>query len=196
MTNEAKLDVAFRLTGQRMPVDHGFSLYGAVSRTLPVFHQDQDVGMKRVRGRYIGDGLLDISPTAELVFRMPISRIGHYLNLAGKRLDVEGHPLQIGVPNTRALVPAVALYAHLVTTKNGNDPARFETEIGRQLAALDIRGRFDVGKRRTFQVHGKQVVGYSMLVSELTAEESIALQETGVGGRRKMGCGFFQPWKG
>jgi CRISPR/Cas system CSM-associated protein Csm4 (group 5 of RAMP superfamily) len=31
-------------------------------------------------------------------------------------------------------------------------------------------------------------------VSELTAEESIRLQEHGLGGRRKMGCGVFEEW--
>lgn len=196
MTSEPKVDVAFQLVGGTLPVDHGFLLYGAVSRNLPIFHENQDVGMKLVRGRYVGNGLLDISPNADLVFRMPISRIGQYMGLAGQHLDMSGNLLQVGVPNTRALVPAVALYAHLVTTKNGTDQARFETEIGRQLAAMGIEGRFDVGQRRTFQVHGKQVVGYSLLVSELTAEESIALQENGIGGRRKMGCGFFEPWKG
>jgi len=45
-------------------------------------------------------------------------------------------------------------------------------------------------------VHGKQVVGYPVLVSELTPEESILLQENGLGGRRKMGCGFFEAFNG
>ncbi|MCI5210102.1 MAG: hypothetical protein D3910_15200 [Candidatus Electrothrix sp. ATG2] len=52
-----------------------------------------------------------------------------------------------------------------------------------------------IGKRRTFSIRRKKIVGYSLLVSELSAEESLALQEKGVGGRRKMGCGFFNPWK-
>jgi CRISPR-associated protein Cas6 len=83
-----------------------------------------------------------------------------------------------------------------VTTRNGQNQGRFEQEIVRQLKKLNCRGRVTIGKRRTFNVHGRQVVGYSVLVSELTAEESIILQENGLGGRRKMGCGFFLPWKG
>ncbi len=58
--------------------------------------------------------------------------------------------------------------------------------------SLAVKGRFQVIKRKTFQVHGKQVVGYSVLASGLNPEDSITLQENGLGGRRKMGCGFFE----
>jgi CRISPR-associated protein Cas6 len=91
-------------------------------------------------------------------------------------------------------MPSVALSSPLVTTKNGTEQARFEAEIKNQMENLGLKGRIAIGKRRTFQVHGKQVVGYSVLVSELTAEESIRLQENGLGGRRKMGCGVFEAW--
>lgn len=156
---------------------------------------DESAGVKLIRGRYVGDGMLDISPRTELTLRLAASDIAQYINLAGKRLDILGQTMTVGVPMTRALVPAVALYAHQVTTKNGHDQNRFEEEIARQMATSNVKGKFAVGKRRTFGIHGKQVVGYSMLVSELTAEESIILQENGLGGRRKMGCGFFEPWK-
>jgi CRISPR-associated protein Cas6 len=63
----------------------------------------------------------------------------------------------------------------------------------RQMEALGISGRMDLCERRTFRVHHKNVVGYSMTISELTAEESVALQENGLGGRRRMGCGMFGP---
>lgn len=92
-------------------------------------------------------------------------------------------------------MPAVALYSHLVTTKNGQDQKRFEDQIAKQMEHINVHGKLTTRKRRTFCIHGRQVVGYSMMVNELTAEESIALQEHGLGGRRKMGCGFFEPWE-
>ncbi len=100
------------------------------------------------------------------------------------------------MPHSQGLEPATVLHAHLVTTKNGQDQERFATEIQRQLEVQGCQGKIAVGKRRTFAVHDKQVAGYSLLISELTVEESITLQEQGLGGRQKMGCGFFQPWRG
>ncbi len=195
MSINKMIDLRFQALGNILHVDHGFALYSAVSKILPIFHSVNNTGMSLVRGRYIGDGLLSIAPMSSLVFRLPVAQMHDFINLAGKLLNIGGHSLQIGTPSSHALVPAATLYAHLVTTKNGHDQARFESETARQLEQLACRGRMIVGRRRTFKVHGRQVVGYSVLVSELTAEESIILQEKGLGGRRKMGCGFFQPWQ-
>lgn len=193
---KVKVDLCFRITGKHIPVDHGFALYGAVSRALPSAHDDLDFGLKLVRGRYTGKGQLDISPHSDMVLRVDSSLIGDFLPLAGKSLEVQGHRINVGIPITRSLVPAAALHSPLVTTRNGNDQARFEAEMSNQMDRFGIQGRLAIGKRRTFGVHGKQVVGYAVLVSELSAEESIILQEEGLGGRRKMGCGFFEVYEG
>ena len=37
------------------------------------------------------------------------------------------------------------------------------------------------------------IVGYSLVVEGLSAVESMLLQERGLGGRTRMGCGFFMP---
>lgn len=193
---EMILDLKFQVFGDVINVDHGYSLFSAISRLLPEFHESLDVGLGLIRGRYIGDGLLSLMPGSRLVFRLPAGRLAVYINLAGKTLDVDGHRLRVGVPNSHGLVPATTLYSHLVSTRNGQDQQRFEKEIARQLQSSDCRGKVTTGKRRTVTIHSRQVVGYSLLVSELTAGESITLQEHGLGGRRKMGCGFFEPWKG
>jgi len=196
MQSDLKVDLCFQVLGKTIPVDHGFALHGAISDVLSHFHEDQAVGLKLIRGRYIGDGMLDISPNSELVLRLAVGRIPEYIQLAGKQLKILGHNLTVGVPKTKALIPNVALYSHLVTTRNGDVQERFEKEIAKQMVNLNIQGKLSVGERKTFRVHVKQVVGYTLLVSELNAGESINLQENGLGGRRKMGCGFFEPFAG
>lgn len=195
MASKIKVDLCFKISGKNLPVDHGFALYGSISRILPSIHEAEEVGLKLVRGRYVGNGLLDISPHSELVLRIPAESIRDILPLAGKSLDVQRHRLTVGIPSTRALVPAATLFSPLVTTRNGQEQSRFEAEIFGQMGLLGLNGRLSIGKRRTFGIHGKQVVGYSVLVSELNAEESIVLQEQGLGGRRKMGCGVFEAWR-
>ncbi len=195
MIREIKIDLHMQMMGRTLNVDHGYALFSAVSKELPWFHESGNVGMGLIRGKYIGQGQLSISPSSSLAFRLPVSQVAGYINLAGKSLDVDGHVLRVGVPSSHSLVPSPVLYAHLVTSRNGQEQNRFAREMARQLSAMDCRGKLTIGKRRTFKVHGRQVVGYSTLVTELTAEESIVLQENGLGGRRKMGCGFFLPWR-
>ena len=45
------------------------------------------------------------------------------------------------------------------------------------------------------RIKGKRVIGYALQVAGLTAEESVRLQELGLGGRTRMGCGFFVPYQ-
>lgn len=185
------IDLIYPIQGKTLPVDHGYSLYGALSRVCPQLHQSENVAVHFIRGKYAGNGLLTISSLSRLKLRICAEKLPLYLGLAGKTLDVDGHAMRLGVPNPYLLKPSAALYAHLVTTKNGNDEERFKSEIGKQLDAMNIKGKFTIGRRRTFNIHDKQIVGYSMLVSGLMAEESLTLQEKGLGGRRKMGCGVF-----
>ena len=46
-------------------------------------------------------------------------------------------------------------------------------------------------QRRILRVKGRIHAGFTLIVSGLSAEESIRLQEKGIGGRRVMGCGLF-----
>lgn len=198
--NEAKVDLFFSLRGQRVPVDHGYSLYGAISRLLEEdkpgwLHCSEYIAIHPIRGRYMGSNELLIEPASRLGFRVPVSKIPDFLPLAGQAMNLDGHRLRIGVCTTHALTPVTAVYAHIVTTRNGQDEARFNEEIARQLHDLNIKGESTRGKRRVLNIRGKTVIGHSLLVSELTAQESIRLQEEGVGGRRKMGCGVFVPWR-
>jgi len=193
------IDVAFPLQGDAIPVDHGYALYAALAHLPTVgawLHETDQVAIHPVRGHYAGNGLLKLSDASRLRLRLPAACLPQVLPLAGKSVEIDGHRLRIGVPQTTLPQSAVALYAHVVTTRNGQDEDRFDAEIRHQLDTLAIRARPTRGKRRVLRIRDKNVIGHSLLVSELTAEESIRLQETGLGGRRKMGCGVFIPWRG
>lgn len=190
------IDLAFRLTGSAVPVDHGYALYAALSRILPEIHAAKDIGVQPIRGIYSGNGTLHLADFSRLILRLPDEQIQAYLKLAGKRLAVDDHPLSVGVPEVRTLRLVVRLRARLVTIKGFLKEDEFLAAAKRQLEQLGINGQTHIGARRTFRVRDKQVVGFEMGVTQLTAEESLTLQEQGLGGRRKMGCGVFVPWGG
>jgi CRISPR-associated protein Cas6 len=140
---------------------------------------------------------------SRLTIRVAPERIAELLTLAGKQVNIAGKAICIGVPQVYALVPATALRSRLVTIKvSGNrneshppDEAAFLAAARRQLDELHVspEAQLAAGKRRTLRIKDKEVVGYEVLVSALSAEESIGLQSTGLGGRRHMGCGIFTP---
>ena len=187
------VDLAFRLNGNTVPVDHGYALYAALSRLVPEVHDAKEVGVQPIRGVYGGDGTLHLAAFSRLILRLPDDQIRPYLKLAGKKLEVDGHPLRVGVPEVRALRPAASLRARLVTIKGFMEEGPFLEAAKRQLQSLGVAGEVLLGERRTFRVKEKQVVGFEVAVTGLTAEESLTLQEQGLGGRRRMGCGVFVP---
>jgi len=187
-----------------LPADHGYLLYSAMSRVLPESHQADGYGIHPIRGRQLGGRTLQLTEHSRLVIRTDAEQIARFLPLAGKSLRLLDRSLRIGVPQIFSLIPATALRSRLVTIKlpetayQKGEAAQesFLAAIGRQLAALGIsvQPKCSLGKRRTLRIKDKEVVGYEVVIESLTAEESLALQEHGLGGRRHMGCGIFTPF--
>lgn len=187
------VDLAFRLMGTTLPVDHGYALYSAINRLVPELHDAKNIGLHPVRGRYGGDGNLLLMPSSSLTLRLPDERIRVFLKLAGKTLDVDGHHLRVGVPETRLLRPVATLYARLVTIKGFMEPTTLLEAATRQIQEMGVTAALHAGERRTLRVRDKQVVGFGVTATGLTAAASMQLQTIGIGGRRRMGCGIFVP---
>ncbi|MDB5307802.1 MAG: cas6 [Gemmataceae bacterium] len=199
------LDLLFPVFGGAIPTDHAYPLYAALARLVPAFH-DPATGLRFTPIGGVPDtpGQLRLADHSRLRVRLPEERIRVALPLAGKKLEVAGHAVRVGVPSVTTLTPAPMLAARVVTFKHADDPARFLATARLKLAELGVEGepavplittgpRAGEPRRRVVRVKGKAIVGYTLLVSGLTAEHSIRLQEQGLGGRTRMGCGFFLP---
>jgi CRISPR-associated protein Cas6 len=198
------VDFHFPAFGELLQRDHGYGLYSALSQRVPALHAaDCPIRVGPILGEHAGKGLLRLVPNrSRLRLRLPVSSIGLTLPFVGTTLQVEGYSLRLGVPQVIPLSPAPALVARLVTIKGFTEPAAFLAAAQRQLDALGVGGEIGIppiqqgdhkGKpaRRVLDIKGRRVVGFGLQVAGLTAEESIRLQEHGLGGRAKMGGGFF-----
>jgi len=212
------LDLLFPVLGDSLPTDHGYLLFAAASHLAPVFH-DKDAGVRftAITGTYAGGGriLLDEKFSRWRV-RLPDERIRDVLKLAGKSLRIGDQHIRLGAPSVATLIPAPALIARIVTFKASqrgaracsvDEPGRFLEVARKKLEGMGIKGepllplitegeRAGQPRRRIVRVNGKKIVGFSLIVEGLNAEESIELQESGLGGRVRMGCGFFGPLRG
>src|SRR5262245_45425998 len=185
------VDLAFRLMGSKVPVDHGYALYSAISRIVPEIHEAARIGIHPIRGMYSGNGELLLRDSSRLAVRMESEQLGRFLKLAGKKLEIGTYSFRIGVPEVRLLRPRAALYSRFVTIKGFMDTATFIESAKRQLVKIGVKAELQIGERRTFRVKDKQVLGFEVAAIGLDAEDSIRLQESGLGGRRHMGCGVF-----
>jgi CRISPR-associated protein Cas6 len=208
------VDVAFQLAGESVPVDHGYQLYSALCVAVPALHGATWLSVHPLSGNPTPPGKLSFRDNARLFLRLPAERIPDVLPLAGRTVEVAGARLALGAPNVSALVPAPCLDARLVVLKLTDAPhreneelgrqtldtaafaERYATELKRQLIALDIQSPPDLCGRRSITVSGRRVIGYSVRVSALSADQSLRLQVNGLGGKRRMGCGVFRATRG
>ncbi|HLN27217.1 MAG TPA: type I-MYXAN CRISPR-associated protein Cas6/Cmx6 [Gemmataceae bacterium] len=198
------VDLHFPALGESLDSDHGYDLYAALAGLVPRLHEEScKIRIGPIRGSYTGNGSLRLdSRFSRLRLRLAAEEIPPVLQLAGKAIDVGGNRLRLGVPQVRNLSPAPNVVARLVTIKGFTEPGPFLEAVQRQLTALGITGKPGIPqvidgpragelRRRVIRVKDKYVIGFPMIVTGLAGEESIRLQESGLGGRAKMGCGFF-----
>ena len=201
------LELIFPALGTSLPTDHAYALYAALSSVVPAFHdEDSPLRFAPITGRATPDGRLHISVNSCLRVRMPDDSVRLALPLAGKQLAVGDRTVRLGVPSVRALIAAPSLIARLVTFKNADAPEQFLATAQAKLAELGLAGkpqlpihvdgdRKGAPKRRVVRLKNVTIPGYSLIVANLSPPDSLTLQQSGLGGRTRLGCGFFEPLK-
>ena len=209
------INVSFSLSGKQLPADHGYLVYSAISKSTPSLHGIDWLAIELVSGFRSGRGLIALPERdATLRLRIPACHYRDVLPLAGKRLDIGGHQIRLGLPVARPLEPAPSLYARVVTIKKFTEAELFIEAVRRKLDSFGVRGGVELPpdergryRRRIVTIHGKSVVGFSVAVHELNDEDSLLLQAGAVKvvgedgstqwqsifSRRAMGCGIFNP---
>lgn len=208
------VDIAFPLRTTQgepatVPRDHGYALFGAISRVAPALHDAAWLMIHPLSGKLTENGHIVVGSTSGARLRLPAEHMAAVLPLVGSEIELLGRSLRLGAPTIHALTPSPSLDARLVLVKLTNVPRRAgEThdvaaiaertiaELSRQLDALDIQARPELRGRRSMEVAGKRLIGFSVRVAGLDATQSIALQTRGLGGKHRMGCGIFRPTRG
>lgn len=197
---EPFVDLSFPVQGKTLPADHGYGLYAAFVNLIPEIRLEPDIRILTIPGFGDRQGRILLTEQSYLRIRIPVSKIPLVYQIAGKRINIGKHEIGIGIPTVYTLCPARILRARIVTIK-GKDytqPEPFITAVERQLKKLNISGKASVpvdldGKhyRKTIKIQRFTVVGFTTEVSDLSDEDSIKLQQHGVGGKAHMGCGYF-----
>ncbi|HSQ05519.1 MAG TPA: type I-MYXAN CRISPR-associated protein Cas6/Cmx6 [Burkholderiales bacterium] len=187
------MDLTFELRGQTIPRHHSDLLFRALARELAWLEQEEGAGIHAIAGPDAGAERIYVTRRTRLVLRLPRERAQQAQLLAGARLDVGGE-LSVGEARIRPLVPHDTLYARLVAAACDSEPA-FEDEMAQQLNDAGVRCAIICGQRGEVNANGATMRGQSVLLHGLTQDDSLRMQEMGLGVGRKFGCGLFTPHK-
>lgn len=211
MHNSGVVELHFPIRGASLPSDHAYPLYAAVTKLVQSAHNASWLGIHTIRGRRLGDGTLAMSRSARLRIRLPADQVPEFLQLAGATLDVAGHCITCGIPTVRHLAPARRLRSRFVMIKCKGSEGKtaeinsFLHSLRRQIDELGIsadiilerqnipRGSDGLVCRRVLKVKSAVLTGYGVILENLNDSDSVLVQEKGLGGKRRMGCGIFEP---
>lgn len=194
------IELSFFVIGETLPADHGYGLYSAIAHLCPKLHEQEGVSIKTISGKPDRQGKIALSRQSRLRIRLPYEpdKIALVLPLAGQKLRIGTHTIQLGIPQIFPLRPFDKLRSRIVTIKKFQEPESFLEAAKRQLNVLNIQGNAlipldETGQplRKAIKIKTYSVVGFSMVVTDLNDEDSIKLQTSGLGGKRRMGCGIF-----
>ena len=198
------VDAVFAITCPSLPVDHAYALQQAIQEALPWFAEEPHAGLHTVHGAASGagwlrpegeDALLQLSHRAKLSLRLPAHRAQGAAALVGRTLQVAGWPLRVEKMALRPLSRITTLFARCVVLATG-DEAAFVGAASAELGALGIGAeRMVCGRVTPVATPGRSYQARSLMLAGLAVEQSLLLQQRGLGAGRRLGCGLFIPHK-
>ncbi len=199
------VDAVFDISCRNLPVDHAYALSQSIQRILPWFADEEGAGLHIIHVAGSGNGwsrpadpqaLLHLARRTKLTLRIPRGRIADASALLNQTLDVDGHALRVDKVTLRPLSRITTLLSHYVVITAGDDEAGFLKAAAAQLGALGIRpGKMLCGLTTPIATPLRTLQTCSLMLADLTLEESMLLQRQGLGPERKLGCGLFLPHK-
>ena len=141
------------------------------------------------------DALLQLSHRAKLALRLPSHRTEQAAALVGRTLQVAGWPLRVEKMALRPLSRITTLFSRCVVLAEGDESVFVSAAIA-ELGALGIGAeRMVCGRVTPVATPDRTYQARSLMLAGLAIEQSLLLQQSGLGAGRKFGCGLFIPHK-
>lgn len=201
------IDLNFKVDCRSLPLDHAHALSQAVQAALPWIGEEALAGIHLIHGAESGNGwirpdnpdsdVLYLSRRTRFTLRLPKERVEDAKVLSGQTLDILGNALVLSAPTVRKLSDQTTIFARYVASKNADDDEAFLAEMVGLLDELKIRARKMLsGRGHLLRTPQREIRTRSLMIAELDIEDSVRLQEQGLGPHRQLGCGLFLPHKG
>lgn len=201
------VDLAYSFRCPTLPLDHAYALSRALLDVLPWLADEPHAGVHLIHGAASGNGwyrpedpgteLLHLSRRSRMRLRVPQHRLEDAHALTGQSLDIDGHVIEVGDATVFRLTSLSTLFARYVITEEGKDETEFLEDAVQQLHAIGVPCRKLLGGiTHSMQFPDGPVHTRSLMVADLEPEQSVKLQQVGLGEGRSFGCGLFLPHKG
>lgn len=199
------VDICYSIRCRALPVDHAHALHQALRRVLPWLDDEALAGIHTIHVAESGNGwirpehandLLYLSRRTKLVLRVPQHRLKDAESLSGQSVDVGGHPLEVGQSTVRPLSSLTTIFSRYIVADDNDDENTFMQAALEQLKALGLKPKkMMCGLGKLISTPDKTIHTRSLMLADMEVEDSVKLQQHGLGPWRQLGCGLFIPHK-
>jgi len=199
-------DVIFKINCKVIPMDHAQALSTALSESLLWLAEEPLAGIHLIHAAESGNGwirpeitenaVLNLSKRTKLQLRLPKHRLDDAQKLVGSTIIVDGYELHIRESAPRKLTKSPIIFSRYVVSEDDDETA-FLKSVQQQLSELGIKVRkMMCGKFHQHKLNTGMMSTRSLMIADLDVEDSVLLQQQGLGPDRLFGCGLFLAHKG
>lgn len=200
-------DLSFKLDCQRIAIDHAHDLSQALISALPWLADEDQAGVHLIHGASSGsgwqrpeddgEGFIHLSRRSRMQLRLPKTRYGDVESLIGQTLEVGEYEVSVGQYQVKPFTSTSTLFARYVALQDNETEDQMLERIAAEMRDMGVNLRKALcGIGHAFKFPDAVVQTVSLMVADLDPEESVILQQKGVGSGRKHGFGLFIPHKG
>lgn len=200
------IDLVFKIKCTCLPIDHAEALSHEIEKHVPWMLTDDGAAIHSIHVAESANGwirpcgendIINVSHRTKMTLRLPSNRLADIDALVGKTLDINGYSLTVGKPTKKVLSKMTTIFSRYIDVKGEEDEGLFMQamqqelkdkgiRIKKMMSGLIIPHKFNDGIRLTRK----------LMLSDLDVEESVLLQEQGIGNLQHYGFGVFLPHKG
>lgn len=202
------IDLSFKVSCKQIKLDHAWALTDALIDLLPWLKDEPQAAVHHiyipqsgngwVRSDDFDDELIQLSRRTRLKIRIPRLKLEALQAITGKTIAIEGNDLTFGASELHLLSTMTTIVArHVHIPGTDDDEQAFLLSAQKQINALGIQARKMLcGKSHQLKTPDGMIKTRSLMIADISPEESIRLQEHGIGDYYRYGCGIFIPQKG
>lgn len=198
-------DLVFKLRGTNLDIDHAFALSQALGSHLKL-DTCSKIGVHGVRMAGSGNGwnrpeqsdaMLPLSARARLAIRVHRDDSDEVAGITNRKLQIGSQEVAIGESTKRKLSTLGTLHARAVCCDRDQAEADFLVEVAELLKRMNIEvSKMICGRSGTIRTADGPIFTRALMIADLEPEESVTLQQQGLGEGRMLGCGLFVPHRG
>jgi len=201
------VDLSFDVECKELPVDHAYALSSAIIKLSSWIVNDPNIGIHTIhvagsqngweRPIHNDSNRLILSHRTKLTIRTNHDKINALQQeLTGQVLNIDDCVMRLGKAKPKIMSKNATLFARYVAIETLENETEFLQWVANELQTMNVTIRKAIcGKTVEIKTSNGLLPTRSLLLADLSLEESICLQQRGLGKHKLLGCGIFIPHK-